>query len=236
MRSSGSGVGVGAARLRRVVVRLEGAYGGRQWRRSGGGLDGLVATILSQNTSGANSGEAFRRLKRRFPSWRACMDSPVGQVEAAIRCGGLARRKAGRIQKILRRIVAERGRLSLEFLGRWEVDRARQWLTGLEGVGAKTAACVLMFNFGRPVLPVDTHVHRVSRRLGLIGAEVGAGRAHEILGAACPDELVYAFHVLLIEHGRAVCRARGPLCGQCVLKRGCAWRRRQKLDGGTLVG
>jgi endonuclease-3 len=102
----------------------------------------------------------------------------------------------------------------------------------LDGVGPKTAACVLMFNFGRPVFPVDTHVHRVTRRLGLIGEKVTAEAAHEILGAACPDDLVYPFHVLLIEHGRRVCRPRKPLCKQCVLARGCAWWGRQRRCSG----
>lgn len=217
-----------ARRVRGIVRQLGQAYGPRQWRRGLNGLDGLIATILSQNTSGANSSRAFARLKRAFPTWQACVSAPVAQVEAAIRCGGLARRKARRIQAVLRHIEQERGRLGLAFLGRWPVERAREWLMRLDGVGPKTAACVLLFNFGRPALPVDTHVHRVSRRLGLIDERVTAEAAHAILQAACPDECVYAFHVLLIAHGRQTCRARSPLCTSCVLARQCRWWQERK--------
>lgn len=217
-----------ARRVRRIVRQLEQAYGPRQWRRGRNGLDGLIATILSQNTSGANSSRAFARLKQTFPTWQACLSAPVARVEAAIRCGGLAHRKARRIQALLRHVEQERGRLGLAFLGRWPVERAREWLMQLDGVGPKTAACVLLFNFGRPVLPVDTHVHRVSRRLGLIDDRVTAEAAHVILQASCPDESVYAFHVLLIAHGRQTCRARRPLCSQCVLTRQCRWWQQRK--------
>ena len=220
-----------ARRVRRIARQLEQAYGQRQWRRGLNGLDGLIATILSQNTSGTNSSRAFARLKETFPTWQACLSAPVAQVEAAIRCGGLARRKARRIQALLGHIEQERGRLSLAFLGRWPIEQAREWLMRLDGVGPKTAACVLLFNFGRPALPVDTHVHRVSRRLGLIDEHVTAEAAHAILQAACPDECVYAFHVLLIAHGRQTCRARKPQCDQCVLARQCRWWQERKRFG-----
>jgi endonuclease-3 len=138
-------------------------------------------------------------------------------VERAIRAGGLARLKTRSIQGILRALHTSRGTLSLDFLARWPTSRAREYLQSLPGVGPKTAACVLMFNLGRPALPVDTHVHRLARRLGLIAPDASAGQAHVLLESACPPRLVYPFHVLLIQHGRTVCRARRPLCGECPL-------------------
>jgi len=205
-----------------LVRRLETAYGWRSWRRRrASGLDQLVATILSQNTNDANSSEAFRRLRSALGTWEAVRAAPVGRIERAIRVGGLARTKARRIKRILDIIHERYGRLSLAFLADAPLDEARAALAGLPGVGPKTVGCVLMFGFGRPVLPVDTHVHRVSMRLGLIPAGTSAEKAHELLQARVPDRLVYAFHVLLIEHGRRICRARHPACGECVLADRC---------------
>ena len=220
----------GRRRVRRVVELLEETYGPRTWRPRRTGLEGLIATILSQNTSDRNSSAAFRSLRQRFPSWEAVRRAPVVRIADAIRPAGLANVKARRIKSILQRIHAERGRLSLEFLGRLPAHEARAWLDRFEGVGPKTSACVLMFNFGMPVLPVDTHVHRLSQRLGLVGPRVDSGKAHQVLERLVPGELVYPFHVLLIEHGRKVCRRRRPLCEGCVLRRLCVWRRR---EGGT---
>jgi endonuclease-3 len=208
-------------RIRQVVRRLERAYGVRRPRRHRGPLEGLIQTILSQHTSDVNSHAAYDSLRRAFADWDAAMTAPPGQVEQAIRGGGLARQKARCIQAVLRRIEADRGHLSLEFLRRWPVGRAREYLLGLPGVGPKTAACVLMFNLGKAALPVDTHVHRVARRLGLIGAGTSAEEAHGVLEAACPADLVYPFHVLVIEHGRTVCRARRARCEACVLAAIC---------------
>jgi endonuclease-3 len=208
------------SRIRQIVRRLETVHGPRPWRierSADGGLDGLIATILSQHTSDANSDAAYMDLRRAFRTWRACMNAPAGRVERAIRWGGLARQKARSIQAVLRRLDAERGELSLAFLRRWPLARAREYLRGLPGVGPKTAACVLLFYLGKPALPVDTHVHRLARRLGLIPADASADEAHEILEPACPPRLVYPFHVLLITHGRKVCQARQPRCDECVL-------------------
>ncbi len=204
-------------RIRQIVRLLERVYGPRPWRCWGRPLDGLIGTVLSQHTSDTNSDAAYESLRRAFPTWRACMEARPERVERAIRRGGLARQKTRSIQAILRSIQADRGTLSLDFLARWPLRRAREYLLALPGVGPKTAACVLMFNLGRPALPVDTHVHRLARRLGLIPDNASAVEAHEILGAACPRRLVYPFHVLLIEHGREVCRARNPRCDECIL-------------------
>jgi endonuclease-3 len=145
------------------------------------------------------------------------MEAPAEHVERAIRSGGLARQKTRSIQAVLRAIQANRGRLSLEFLRRLSMDEARVYLLALPGVGPKTAACVLLFHLGRPALPVDTHVYRVSWRLGLIPENATAEDAHGILEPACPPGRVYAFHVLLIRHGRRICKARNPRCRECIL-------------------
>jgi endonuclease-3 len=205
------------SRILLVTRLLERFHGPQRWRSWGRPLDGLIETVLSQHTSDVNSGAAFRGLKRAFATWKACMDAPAERVERAIRSGGLARQKTRSIQAILRFIHKDRGRLSLEFLRRRPMERARAYLLDLPGVGPKTAACVLLFNLGKPALPVDTHVHRVSWRLGLIPDDATAEDAHEILEPACPPKRVYAFHVLLIRHGRQICKARKPRCGECVL-------------------
>ncbi len=205
------------SKIRLIIRRLEKVHGPQQWRCWGRPLDGLIGTVLSQHTSDVNSDAAFASLKRAFPTWQACMTAPAERVEHVIRCGGLARQKTRSIQAILRSLHADRSRLSLEFLRRWPMERARAYLRALAGVGPKTAACVLLFNLGKPALPVDTHVHRVSWRLGLIPDDASAEDAHQILEPACPPKQVYAFHILLIRHGRQVCKARNPRCRQCVL-------------------
>ena len=211
-------------RIRTIVDRLTRAYGARTWRPRHQGIDSLIQTILSQNTSDANSSRAFESLKQRFPTWRRCLDAPVRKVEAAIRSGGLAGIKSRRIQRILRQVLGERGELSLEFIGREPIEQARQYLQRLDGVGPKTAACVLMFGYNRPALPVDTHVHRVARRLGLIADNTSAEAAHGLLEKTCPPGLVYAFHVLMVEHGRRTCKARAPDCAACCLASLCPSR------------
>lgn len=200
-----------------LVRRLEAAYGKRPWRTWGPPLDELIATILSQNTTDRNSGLAMERLEKAFPSWDAAADAPLWKISGPIRPAGLHRQKAANIRAILRQLRAAHGRATLKFLRRRPTEKIREFLLGLPGVGPKTAACVLLFSLRRPVLPVDTHVHRLSRRLGLIGPHVTAERAHDLLAARVPPKLVYAFHVLLIRHGRQVCHARRPECAKCLL-------------------
>lgn len=208
-----------AARRRRVIAianRLEREYGLPQ-PRPGRPLDVLVGAILSQNTSDINSDLAFARLRERFPSWRQVAQAPVRSIEAAIRPGGLASIKAPRIRDILRRIRAERGSLSLDFLGGMNDDEARDYLLTLPGVGLKTANVVLLFALGRHVFPVDTHILRVSKRLELIGPRTSADRAHRELAALIPPRRRRGLHLNLIAHGRRVCRAARPRCRACVL-------------------
>jgi len=205
-----------------LVRRLEAAYGKRPWKTWGTPLDVLVGTILSQNTTDTNSDRAMDRLVAAFPTWDDAARAPLAHIAAAIRPAGLHRQKARSIRAILSGLVAARGRADLGFLRRWPTERIRGFLAALPGVGPKTVACTLLFStLRRPVLPVDTHVHRVSRRLGLIDARTTAAQAHERLAARVPGRLVYAFHVLLITHGRRVCRARRPRCEACPIDLVC---------------
>ncbi len=201
--------------------RLSALYGEPVWLPHGDPMTELVLTILSQNTSDANSGRAFMRLRQRFPTWGSLLAAPVVEIEDAIAVGGLARIKAPRIKAALGAVLEKRGSFDLEFLREMPLAEAKDWLRSLSGVGPKTAACVLMFALGRPALPVDTHVHRVAQRLGLVPARAGAAEAHEILESMLRPEEVYPFHIALIKHGRRLCRAQRPLCVQCPLLDGC---------------
>ncbi len=208
-------------RVRTITNRLEKEYGPRPWDPEGDPLGELIATILSQNTTGTNSRAAYAELCRRFPEWEDVLTARTSQIAAAIRSGGLAKQKAGRIKEILRQIREERGTLNLDFLGDWSDHEAVEYLSQFHGVGRKTAACVLMFALGKPVLPVDTHVHRLGIRLELIPPDTSADDAHDALQAICPNDLVWPFHVLLIEHGRTACKAREPRCPVCCLRDIC---------------
>jgi endonuclease-3 len=183
----------------------------------------LVLTILSQNTSDTNSGRAYMRLIQRFPTWDALLEAPVEDIEREIAIGGLAKQKAPRIKASLQAVHDARRGFDLEFLREMPLDEAKAWLRELKGVGPKTAACVLMFALGRPALPVDTHVHRVSQRLGLVPANATAEKAHDILESSLDPDLVYPFHIALIKHGRRLCRAQRPLCERCPLLDGCPY-------------
>jgi endonuclease-3 len=204
-----------------ITKLLAKEYGRIKWHSHRDPVDELVLTILSQNTSDHNSRRAFDSLIKKFGSWEAVAEGDVEEIAEAIKLGGLAQVKAPRIKRILEQIKAERGSFDLAFLNRMPVAEAKKWLQSLPGVGPKTAACVLLFSLGKPVLPVDTHIHRVAKRLGLVDSRVTADRAHEILGEMVPAKDVYQFHIHMIEHGRRVCKAQRPLCHRCVLLRGC---------------
>ena len=186
-------------------------------------IDELVATVLSQHTSDTNSERAFAQLKAAFPTWDQVAGAPVEQVADAIRCGGIADQKARRIQQILAAIGEREGSLDLSRLHGLDDAAVETYLLSLPGVGPKTAACVLVFSMGRPAFPVDTHVHRIVRRLGWVPANATADRTHRVLAAAVPPDIKYDLHVAMITHGRTVCRAQQPHCDRCVLRDLCAY-------------
>ena len=183
----------------------------------------LVDTILSQNTSAANSDAAFKRLRRRFRTWNQVADAPVEEVERHIRVSGLSNQKAPRIQAILRRIRTERGKIDLQFLNDLPDDHAYAYLRTFPGVGPKTAACTLLFAFNKALFPVDTHIHRIARRVTLVPPKATAEQTHDHLTPRIPPADRYELHVLLIEHGRKTCKAINPMCNDCVLLKWCPY-------------
>jgi endonuclease-3 len=174
-------------------------------------------TVLSQHTSDVNSGRAFAALKSRFGSWEEVLGAPEEEIASAIRPGGIAQVKARRIKAILSEIERREGRVRLARLSRLSDAEVADYLGSLPGVGPKTVACVLVFAMGRAAFPVDTHVHRVTGRLGLVGKKATAEQVHRTLEPAIPPEIRYELHTQLIRHGREICRPRTPLCSQCVL-------------------
>lgn len=204
-----------------ILKLLSEEYGKRKRRPRQSPISVLVQTILSQNTSDRNSGTAFESLLASFADWDDIADAAVEQIADSIRAGGLGEVKASYIKRVLEDIRRKQGGFELEFLKRMSVDEARDWLRRLPGVGMKTASCVLLFSLGMPALPVDTHIFRVARRLGVIDSRVSVEQAHKLLEGVVPPDDVYQFHILLIEHGRRICKARQPRCGQCVLRKSC---------------
>lgn len=220
-------------RLRAILARLRERYGRPATRVHGAPVDELVLTVLSQNTNDRNRDVAYERLRERLPSWEAVRDAPVEEVEEAIRPGGLAVTKAPRIQRILEAISdtepppGERRAeaMDLSWLADAPLAEARDYLCELPGVGRKTAACVLLFAYGRHDVPVDTHVHRVGTRLGLFRPGASLEECHdEMLRLSAGGDPIEA-HVALIRHGRRTCHARKPECGECVLRRTCPYAR-----------
>jgi endonuclease III len=180
-------------------------------------VDELILTVLSQNTSDINCERAYAAMRERYPRWRDVLEAPPAQLVAVLRPGGLANQKAARIQAILAQLAASPAGLDLGWLAGQEPEAAMAFLTALPGVGRKTASCVLLFSLGMPVMPVDTHIHRIALRLGLIGPRVSADAAHPLLTAMTPSDRMLEAHLLLIEHGRRTCKALRPRCDGCVL-------------------
>jgi endonuclease-3 len=206
-----------------VYHRLLAHYGEPDWRPHSPPMEELVLTFLSQNTSDVNSGRAFQALRARYPTWQAVLDAPPAELVDTIRSGGLAQQKAPRIQNALRRILQERGEFSIDFLADLPTDEAMRWLTSLDGVGHKTASIVLLFCFDKPAFPVDTHVGRVTRRLGLAEPKDSEQKIKAIWESLAPAAWYYPLHLNLIRHGRQVCRARAPDCPACVLNDVCRY-------------
>jgi endonuclease-3 len=215
----------GRERLRRIRDRLREYYGRPRNEPHHAPLDELVLTILSQNTNDRNRDIAYARLRSRFADWAEVAAAPVAEVEEAIRPGGISKVKSTRIQQILRVIQKETGGLDLDFLERAPRKQALEFLESLPGVGRKTAACVLLFSYDRPELPVDTHVYRVTSRLGLIRPKAPFEEAHNDLLALSDPEDVYELHINMLRHGRRLCRPQRPLCELCPLLRICPYGR-----------
>jgi len=210
--------------LARAVAVLDDFYGRPELSPRYPPVDELVFTVLSQNTADVNTERTFAALKARFPDWVSARDAEADDIEAAIALGGLAHTKAPRIKRILEALSGPTGAPDLGVLDGMSDAEALAYLTGLPGVGPKTAACVLLFSLGRPVMPVDTHVHRVARRLGVIAGKVTAAQAHPLLTEmAGPEDAaqIYAVHVDFVRHGRRICHARRPACGECPLASVC---------------
>ena len=203
--------------------RLNSLYGEKTPRVSNEPVAALVNTILSQNTNDRNRDIAYQRLRERFPNWEDVRDAPDTALIDAIRPAGLAPSKGPRIQQALQQITEERGEINLDFLNTASLDEAKNWLTNLHGVGPKTAAIVLLFALGRPAFPVDTHIHRVTKRWGLIPGNTSREQAHTLLEELIPPQLYYSFHINIIQHGRTICGARNPRCESCSLQDLCKY-------------
>jgi len=196
-------------------------YGFPDWRNPLPPIDELVSTILSQNTNDTNRDRAFEALITRYPTWEEVRDAETAQVIETIRPAGLANQKGPRIQEILVQITQQRGELDLSFLEDMSTDEVRQWLMQFNGVGPKTAAIVLQFSLGKPAFPVDTHIYRVTGRLGIRPEKMNAEKAHEFLAELLPPETYYPAHLNLIRLGREICQARKPDCPLCPLQEIC---------------
>jgi endonuclease-3 len=217
-------------RAREVHRRLLVKYGDPSWGNSLPILDELISTILSQNTNDLNRDRAFRKLKKAFSSWEDVRDSDEFSVIEAIRTAGLANQKGPRIQKLLRQITAERNSLDLEFLREKSTEDAMNWLMKFNGVGPKTASIVLLFSLGKPAFPVDTHIQRVSGRIGLRPEKMSNEQAHRLLGDLFAPETYKAAHINIIRLGREVCHPRQPECEKCVLQSLCDYYKSHSMD------
>ena len=208
-----------------VHERLLEKFGEPIWRNPLPAIDELVSTILSQNTNDINRDRGFNALRAKFPTWEKVRDAPEAEVIEAVRVAGLANQKAPRIQKVLRQISDERGELDIEFLKEMPLEEAHAWLTKFNGVGPKTAAIVLLFSLGMPSFPVDTHIYRLTGRIGLRPQKMTVEKAHPYLESIFPPESYYAGHLNIIRLGREICKARKPECAICPLLDICDYGR-----------
>jgi endonuclease III len=217
------------ATVRRVSSHLWSVYGERARPEEiplrDDPLDSLIRTILSQNTTDVNADRAYAALREAYPKWDRALAAAPEEIERLVRPAGLAEQKGPRIQGALRAARERSGSLDLSFLREMPVEAARAWLVSLEGVGPKTAACVLLFSLGMPAFPVDTHCLRIGQRLGWIPPRMSADRAHPLMDALVPDKLKLELHLGMIRHGRACCRPRNPGCDGCPVRADCTFPR-----------
>jgi endonuclease III len=211
-----------------ILQNLKAVYGTPRLKQGLDPLDVLIETILSQSTANVNSDRAFENLKRRFPTWEQARRARASSIEAAIRSGGLAKQKSVRIKKLLNEIYERRGSLDLSFLKTAPLKEAKQFLASFKGVGPKTIACTLLFACNRAVFPIDTHIFRIARRLGLIPYKCSDEEAHRLMGAMIPRGRYYEAHINLIRLGRRICRPSGPLCEQCCVVDYCEYYLREQ--------
>ena len=204
-----------------VKVRLESVYGPIEWRPRMIAIDELIFTVLTQNTSDLNAERAYDTLRKSLPTWGQVIEADTEKVAELIKHGGLSNQKSIRIQKILVEILKRLGHFDLEFLAAKPLEETREWFTSLPGVGPKTAAVVMAFSLRMPAFPVDTHIHRVSKRLGFIHDKTTADQAHPLMESLIPEDDRYDMHVLLITHGRQICKARKAQCERCPLAKEC---------------
>ena len=216
-----------------VHQRLLEIYGQPEIRERLPPVDQLISTILSQNTNDTNRDRAYESLRTAFPTWEAVRDGNPESVIEAIRSAGLANQKGPRIQRLLRQITAERGQIDLDFLRQLPPEKVNSWLIRFKGVGPKTAAIVMLFSLGMPAFPVDTHIYRVTGRLGLRPDRVNADEAHNILGELFSPESYYPIHLNIIRHGRQVCTARRPDCDRCPLNDLCVYYQNLMAEANT---
>lgn len=224
--------GVAKVRIEDVMEILGDIYGPVEWKPRYDPASELVYTILSQHTSDTNSIRAYKNLISSFSTLDLIASAEVADIQEAIKSGGLANIKAARIKAILNQIKSELGSFDLSFLAEMPLSDAKKWLKRLDGIGPKTAAIILCFSFGLPAMPVDTHIHRVARRLGLIGQKTSAEEAHDILESMVRPIDVFPFHMYLINHGRQICQARSPNCAGCALSWGCPSNENTKKNTG----
>lgn len=216
------------APLQEVMDRLRDEYGVPERKDRGDPILSLIKVILSQNTNDDNRDRAYAALLDRYGSPTAMMEADTGELAETISVAGLHNTKAERIQQCLDRIREERGELSLDFLADLSKAEGKEWLRDLPGIGPKSAAVVLNFTFDKHAMPVDTHVFRVSKRLGLIPDDATRESAHDVLEEMTPDDRIYEFHINLINHGRAVCKAPTPHCSDCSLTDICPYYQRNR--------
>ena len=222
-------VPIRSSRTQRIADVLEGIYGRpRMSKRRSNPLDTLIATLLSQNTNDQNSYRAWLSLRKKFPSWELVSSASWQAVAQAIKVGGLKNQKAQRIKRILKSLFTERGSHDLGFLAGWTDEKVMDYLLAMKGVGRKTAACVLVFSLGRDVFPVDTHIHRICNRLGLVKTN-SADETFDMMKGLVPNGSAYSFHVNLIRFGRETCKAGRPLCGECPLFEECVFSERHRF-------
>jgi endonuclease-3 len=216
-------------KLRKIYEKLL-IHCGKPSLPEGDPLEVLIKTVLSQNTNDRNRDLAFERLKESFSHWEALLEASEEELSECLRPAGLNRQKARWIKGILEKIKEKFGKLDLSGLGEMGKEEALSWLLNIKGIGMKTAHCVLAFGFGQDVFPVDTHILRISKRLGLLPPQVDLQKAHEVLSKLVPKGIGRELHVLLIRYGQKVCKARNPLCQHCLFPEECLYHR--KADGG----